>query len=151
MSFRANGDCVAETAARLVHLDGAGQRCPWLFCLLFGVRVKPLPKGRLHGYFSARRRTIYVDTSGDDAVVRARLAHEIGHVMLFLQRFSFPHDEDLASEAGRAWCLGRGAILAALRDLSRQDIVGIYSEFLPPEEVSARVLDVQASVMRWVG
>lgn len=73
------------------------------------------------------------------------------HVMLFLLRYQFPHDEDLASQAGRAWCLGRCAILYGLREFRREEIVAHYSTTLPPGEVSSRIWEVQRAVMRWVG
>lgn len=148
---RDDGDAIAEAVARMVQLDGSATRCPWLFCRLFSIRIRPLCKGRLHGYFSARRRTIYIDVSGTPEEVRARLAHEIGHAMLFLLRYQFPHDEELASRAGRAWCLGRRAVLFALRELRREEAIAHYSSILPPGEVSARIWEVQRAVMRWVG
>lgn len=148
---REDGDAIAEAVAARVKIDGMARRCPWLFCVLFGVKVKPLPADKVEGYFDARTLTIYLDMSGDEQEIRARLAHEIGHVMLFLMGYRFPHDESLASRAGRAWCIGRGAITRALREMHREQVKVLHSDFLPMSEVSARIWEVQVTTMRSTG
>lgn len=145
-----DGDDLAEWAARIVGLDGEARRCPWVFCLLFGIPVKPLPRGRCEGYFDARRLVIYLDMGGDETEVRARLAHEVGHVILFLAGHLFPHDEGLASRVGRAWGISRRAVLRAMREFRRDQVLALHCDFFPPEETSLRIWEVQGT-LRSVG
>lgn len=141
-------DSIAEAAAIMRHLDGADTRSPEAFCRLFGIKIRRLPRGAAQAYFCAIRMTIYIDRSGGKMAVRARLVHEIGHVILFIMGFRFPHDEALASAVGRAWCLGRCAIQRALLNMHRGQVVALYSDFLPPEEVSARISEVQMHLVK---
>lgn len=130
------------------HIDGADTRLPELFCDLFGIEVCELPRGFAEAYFCSIRMIIYIDMSGDKMKVRARLVHEIGHVILFMMGFRFPHDEAQASAVGRAWCLGRCAIQRALLNMHRGQVIALYSHFLPPEEISARISEVQMHLVK---
>lgn len=146
-----NADSFAEAAAVIVCLDGLGVRSPWLFCQVFGIRVRPLPKGRLHGYFDSKRLTIYLDMTGEEEEITGRLCHEIGHVILFLLGHSFPHNEELVSQIGRAWTISRPEMLEALRAFSRAEVIAHYSVYLPATDVIARICEVQVSTMKHVG
>jgi hypothetical protein len=147
-----DGDAVAEAVAALVGLDGLGRRCPWEFCRVFSVGVRPLPPGRVEGYFDARTLLIYLDLRGHPTMVRARLAHEIGHAMLFALGYPWPHDESLAGRAGRAWCLGRAEALGAIHLLQHHRGIGLeYCTFLPLTEINLRLWEVQVTLLRDVG
>jgi hypothetical protein len=147
-----DGDGLAEAVAALVRLDGFGCRCPWEFCRLFSIKVRSLPAGRVEGYFDARTLTIYINLAGHPAVVRGRLAHEIGHVILFLLGYTWPHDESLAGRAGRSWCIGRLEMLAAIHTLQDpREICLKYCGFLPLVDIEARIWEVQVTILRDAG
>lgn len=147
-----DGDGAAEAVAASVGMDGMGRRCVWEFCRRFGVKVRPLPRGRVEGCFDIHTLAIYIDLSGPPAVVRGRLAHEIGHVILFLLGYSWPHDESLAGRTGRAWCLGRREMLGAIHALQDPRAMRLkYCGFLPLVDIDARIWEVQITLMRDAG
>lgn len=151
LGAREDPDSFAEAVAIIVFLDGCGIRSPWLFCRIFGIKVRPLPKGKLRGYFDSKRFVIYLDMSGEDVEITGRLSHEIGHAILFLLGFKFPHDEELVSQIGRAWCISRPAMMKALETYSRGEILAHYSIYLPAEDIQARIREVQMTTMRCTG
>lgn len=148
---REDADAIAEAAALIFHLDGCDVRSVWLFCRLAGIQVRPLPKGTVHGYFDAKRKTIYLDVSGEESEIAGRMAHEVGHVILVLLGYRMPHEEELASRVGRAWVISREAMRLALRNLTRGEVIAHYSPLLPGTDVVARMHEVQSQTMRNVG
>lgn len=146
-------DAVAEVLAKLVHLDGMAIRCPLAMLDLLGIEAEHVPPSKSEdGFFVARPMIrVGINWIGSSKRLRARASHELGHVGLWICGYRLPHNEEHASEVGRALCMGRAEMVRRLAFYTTAEVIESYADMFEPSEVAQRVYEVRISMAKRVG